>query len=48
MPGGNKVYNVADYGAWNDSLTMHTKAIQPAADTSAAGGGTEMEINLSG
>ena len=39
IPKGKKVFNVAAYGAKNDSLTMNTKAIQAAIDACAERGG---------
>jgi len=39
IPKGKKVFNVAAFGAKNDSLTMNTKAIQAAIDACAERGG---------
>ncbi|MFR9165451.1 MAG: glycoside hydrolase family 28 protein [Dysgonomonas sp.] len=38
-PQGQKTYNVADYGAVGDAVTMCTEAIQKAIDDCAANGG---------
>ena len=39
VPKSKKIFNVAAYGAKNDSLTMNTKAIQAAIDACAETGG---------
>jgi polygalacturonase len=40
-----RVYNVADFGAKNDSLTINTKAIQAAIDACSAKGGGIVTFN---
>lgn len=39
IPKGKKIFNVTDFGARNDSLTLNTKAIQDAIDACASKGG---------
>ena len=40
----NKVFNITDYGAISDGLTLNTKAIQKAVDACASSGGGKVLI----
>jgi polygalacturonase len=45
IPKGKKIYNVSDFGARNDSLTINSKQIQAAIDACSAGGGGIVTFN---